>query len=223
MREFLDLYVDLVGDELAGMIFAIWIVMFCFMAVLLILNYIFNGISLYTIAKRRGLKACGLAWVPYGSIWVAGSIADHFDRETRGKDRHYRLWLLIGNIAVTAFLIVGLVVMIASFSDFMLNVTASELVEMGVYSDLFTSLLVMYLSMIPLAVLSVFAYIAQYKIYKSCSPKASVWLLLLAIFINFGGLESSIPLFCLRTKDDGFAAEDPEKAAAEQKRLELYN
>ena len=210
------------GSEMASFFNVIWLCVFLFLFVCGIARYILKSISLYTVAKRRGLRAYGIAWVPYGSTWVAGSIADHFDRETKGKDRKYRLWLLIGDIVVSALLIAAYIDYFATMFRVM-GYTVSGTMNESAAMELLGSLGLLLAVLVPVITLQVFAYIAQYKIYKSCSPKSAVWLLLLAIIFNFGGLESAIPLFCLRKKDDGFIAEVPEKVAAEQKRLELYN
>ena len=41
--------------------------------------YIFQSVGLYTLAKRRGLRYPGLAWVPVASGWTLGCLADQYD------------------------------------------------------------------------------------------------------------------------------------------------
>lgn len=218
MTALYDWYLETFGEELTMFMLTVWGISLAFMLVAGIVRYVLKGVSLYTICKRRGLKARGLSWVPYGSTWIAGSIADHYDRVTKGRDRNYRTWLLIGDIVITALL----VVVMANYMSAMIDMfKAAEMAENTV--EWMKSFALLWAMMIPMFALQVFAYIVQYKIYASCSPKASGWLLALGIIFNFGGLESAIPLFCLRKKDNGLVPQDPEEAERERKRLELYN
>ena len=52
-----------------------------------IISYVFSSLGLYTIAKRRSIPAPGWAWVPVGSLFILGSLADQFDFVTKGRRR----------------------------------------------------------------------------------------------------------------------------------------
>ncbi len=223
MRNFLEWYAGFVGEEMAGLFAVIWIATMAVSAVFLIVNYFFSSSALYAIAKRRGLRAYGLAWVPFGWTWLFGCVADQFDRETKGRDRHFRIVLLIGDIVASAALVVGMVILLTTFADFMSVTMYGELTDIDVLIKMLSSMLLYYVLLIPALVFGVFYYIAMYRVYRSCSPKASGWLLALAIILNLHGLEASIPLFCLRKKDEGFALSEIVSEEAECKRLELYN
>ena len=72
--------------------------------------YIFQSIGLYSIAKRRGIKAPGLAWVPVGSMWILGSIADQFDYVRTGQVKKKRvalLWLTLVTFILTIIIFVS--------------------------------------------------------------------------------------------------------------------
>ena len=47
--------------------------------------YVFTALSLYTIAARRGIKNPWLAWIPVGSNWILGSVADQYQHLVQGK------------------------------------------------------------------------------------------------------------------------------------------
>lgn len=62
--------------------------------------YIFLSLSLFTLAKRRGILHPGLAWVPVcGARWIMGSLADQYVYFAEGKVKYQRrllLWLEVG-------------------------------------------------------------------------------------------------------------------------------
>lgn len=59
-----------------------------------VLVYVFYSLGLYTIAKRRGLRYYGLAWVPIADYWILGSIADQYHNAHTGKNLKLRKHLL---------------------------------------------------------------------------------------------------------------------------------
>ena len=76
------------------------ILVFAGLAILLlaVVVYVFQSIGLYTIAKRRGIQNPWLAWLPIGSEWIAGSIADQYRYVVKGEVKNKRKTLLILNI-----------------------------------------------------------------------------------------------------------------------------
>src|SRR5699024_11895073 len=64
-----------------------------FLAAVLVL-YIFQSCSLYSIAKRRGISNPGLAWVPVAFVWILGSVSDQYQYVVRGKVCNRRKILL---------------------------------------------------------------------------------------------------------------------------------
>lgn len=44
------------------------------------MDYYVTSLSLYIIAKRRRIRAAGLAWVPFVRRWILGCIADQYHR-----------------------------------------------------------------------------------------------------------------------------------------------
>ncbi len=97
----------------------IWTIIIILLIISLTL-YIFNGAALFTIAKRRGVRYYGLAWVPVGNLWVAGCLADGYDNATTGKNSNLRgklMWISLAvhcallTIVFAPFMIIGLVVL----------------------------------------------------------------------------------------------------------------
>ena len=59
-----------------------------------IASYIIQSLALYKISKEQGNDKAWLAWLPVGSDWVIGKIADNIDAEN-GKKRNWSKVLLI--------------------------------------------------------------------------------------------------------------------------------
>lgn len=75
--DFSQIHFDLFGISIALGAFALVFVLIG--AVISIINYILKSLALYTLAKRRGLKYAGLAWVPViAPEYVLGEIVGPF-------------------------------------------------------------------------------------------------------------------------------------------------
>ena len=117
--------------------------------------YVFTALSLYTVAKRRGIAAPWLAWVPVARLWVLGSLSDQYRYLTQGQIRHKRISLLVWTGAswvLTGGIVVGAIAAIAGAS-------------VG-------------------AVLTVLC-LALYDVYASCDPQNAAVYLVLSVFFRF--------------------------------------
>ncbi len=167
-----------------------------------ILMYVFESIGIYTMAKRRGIKAPGLAWVPIASIWTEGSLADQYYRKATGKDPKLRSKLLtltiIFYVLLPVLYAVSVIFMLLSFNariDFLEGVdmnSAGLIIAFFVFSVVFLAFEIVYL---------VLLYKTIYRVYRSCSPGSATALLILSIFFN---VIIAFAMFALRKKDGGF-------------------
>ena len=84
---------EAVGAALMTVAGVLGIVLFFVLAFSLI-AYIFEAIGLYTLAKRRGLRYPGLAWVPVANVWILGALADNYMSVTELRETRFRhiLW-----------------------------------------------------------------------------------------------------------------------------------
>lgn len=184
----------MIGDALEGVfgatlgvftgIFVI-LMMLCFAVA--IAQYVLTAVGMFTIAKRRGLRLYGLAWVPVASSWVLGSIADQYDRKAQGKELHLRTILLIGSI-VAEVMAIALIV-------------SAILMICGLQSALAFVLVFYILTILVSIAYTVFYFIALYKTYRSCTTGSCVWMLILSIFFS---IATPICLMCVKNKDGGF-------------------
>ena len=145
--------------------------------------YVFTALSLYTVAKRRGIAAPWLAWVPVANLWVLGSISDQYRYLTQGQMKHKRVTLLIWE-CVSCAMIAGVVV-----SAFL--AVAGESVQAIV--TLLSLVLVMLVVAIVYAVLY---FMALYDVYASCDPQNAALYLVLSIFFRF-----LVPVFLFISRD----------------------
>lgn len=184
--------------ELLAMITSILVTVLAVVGILSIVMYIFSSLGFYTLAKRRGIRAPGLAWIPIGGTrWILGSLSDQYASLTGAKLRCSRHILLWGELVLTAAAIPLLV--------FAIQLLTATLAGQDVTMQLMQLNGVQTLLNLASIALSVMFYIALYKVYKSCDPKHAVLFLVLSIVFNI-----TLPffVFACRNKDLGMPQPD---------------
>lgn len=194
--------------ELLAMITSILVTVLAVVGILSIVMYIFSSLGFYTLAKRRGIRAPGLAWIPIGGTqWILGSLSDQYASLTGAKLRCSRHILLWGELVLTAAAIPLLV--------FAIQLLTATLAGQDVTMQLMQLNGVQTLLNLASIALSVMIYIALYKVYKSCDPKHAVLFLVLSIIFNI-----TLPffVFACRNKDLGM----PQPDGGEEEQLPEY-
>ena len=188
--------------------------------------YIFTGLGLYTIAKRRGIHNPWLAWVPFGNMWLLGTISDHYQSVANGKVRRRRVVLLVTNILMTlaavavvvlCFVMLGRMLTIGldalglsleslynaenfeSMESMLDEATAQKM--MSAIMGPGVGMVLLSLVLMPVAIVYlVFWCIAMNDVYKSCEPENATLYLVISIFLNI-----CVPVFLMvcRNKDGG--------------------
>lgn len=173
--------------------------------------YVLNALPLYRIAKRRGVSAPWLAWIPVVNDFVLGAVADDYQRAMRGKKTGYRKLLLVFRIINWVWASIGSVGTTIYLTALMGTASVVDL------EDLVTLLLSAIVAMLLLYVLwfvvllvirvlyKVFRYIAFNSLYASCDPAHKNLYLVLTIL---GEVIFSLParVVCLMicmNKDEG--------------------
>lgn len=191
-----------VAGGVLGVLIGIYLAVLFFMLAYLVVYYILNGIGLYAIAKRRGIGAPGLAWVPVGYLWTVGAIGDHYDRVTTGKDHKFRIWTVCvygGGVLLYIFAFVGMVIMGLSIGlTYPENLPPSEMFP--IFRQMLVLCLILLLAFVAMIASAVLYYISLYRLYKAASPSRAVLFLVLSIIFTL-----TIPffIFFLRNRDDG--------------------
>lgn len=170
----------------------------------LAVRYVLTALSLYNLAKRRGVEYPILAWIPVADNYVVGSIADEYDGRM-GVARGWRKVLITLSI-------VGVVGVIVSY----VGVFATVIVTAFKYApyeppteEWFAFFLIFYVLLLIAAVVamaaSIIRYICIFKIFESTVEKKAVKYLLLSLMVP---LAEPICLFLCRNK--GYEAEADE-------------
>lgn len=179
--------------DLAADILSRGVVPLCSLAI-----YVFTALSLYTIAKRRGIACPWLAWVPVANLWLIGSLSDQYRYLTRGQLKHKRIVLLILKAVTLAFTggLIGSVIWLIGAS--------------GSPASVITLLVMVLLDGAAAIALAVVSFMALYDVYASCDPENATVYLVLTIFFK---VLKPIFLFLSRNRDGGMP---PRKAAPKQ-------
>ena len=201
---------DIMGGIAGGL--AAFAVMMVFVALIVlaltVVVYVFQSISLYSVAKRRGIHNPWLAWIPIGNMWLLGCISDQYQYVAKGRGRNTRKFILGFGIATMALAFLGLF----QSSMMMLALYQNGTNLSGAFMGVFLSLMTMGVSVTA----CVFEFIALYDYYRSCNPENATVFLVLSILFTI-----TMPFFMFadRKKDLGM----PPRAAEPQDNPEILN
>lgn len=135
--------------------------------------YVFTALALYTMARRRGIAAPWLAWIPVANLWLLGSLSDQYRYLTWGQVKHKRVVLLVLEIVTGALsgALVGCAVWVFAAN--------------GSTASLVTLLAAVLLTGGTAIALGVVKLMALYDVYASCDPRNAALYLVLSIFFRF--------------------------------------
>lgn len=163
-----------------------------------LLVYLAISYAYYTIAKRRGIRHPGIAWVPVARAWILGSISDQYQYVSQRKVKNRRKSLLTLNIIRACF---GAFWMALAFVASMAELALGDIRLQNAFLLFWIVLIIpgAIFSAVTIA-LTVIQFMALYDVYRSCQPDNAVVLLILSILINV-----SVPviLMLLCNKDLG--------------------
>lgn len=164
---------------------ALYLVFLLFILALSAACYILRGLALHALGKRRGMRACWLAWVPLANLWLLCALGDQCRFRSSGKRSNMRWWvsgllLLSLSLAVLSYFFGNMTELISSYGEIVRPATDNTtLSRILVCSTLAAA-----------AAVNVLFYICLYRVYRSCRPQNAVCYLLLSIFI-----EITMPFF----------------------------
>ena len=187
-------------EATAGVMVLVYLLYFLVIGGISIFAYVFQSVSMYSIAKRRGINRPWLSWVPLGNLWMLGCISDQYRYVAKGQVKNKRKSLLIMGIVMSlltvVMLVIEMVVMIGALdAQFMSD---SEMAAMMVGLII---MLVVCLALLAVAVaVTVIQYMALYDLFVSCDPNNGVLFLVLSILIS---MAMPICMFICRKKDGG--------------------
>ena len=186
---------------------SVWLTLSSFSAVLNlggIVLYVLGAIGLGGIAQKRGIRNWGLAWVPIGNAWILGSVADHYERVARQREKKQRIALLVLNLVM--LLLIACVTIVSASLAFRAAASGTALSDSAVMSYVLIIILLA-LALVGVSIAcAVLTYIAYYKVYLSCSPENATLFLVLGILFN---LLNPIFLFAVRNRMNGLPQDAP--------------
>jgi len=185
------------GSEFGFLIafFAIFYLLFLGAAILM---YVLQSLALFNLAKKRGIQNYGLAWVPIGSSWILGKLADDVNICRRNKRTHFARNLLVLNIAYLASFVL---VYIGAFA---LGITiAMEEMMSGVASTAGPAIILvavlLWLVLVALIIaIHVLFYMALYRVFYGYAEENAVIFTVLSIFFS---ILLPIFLFVIRNRE----------------------
>ena len=189
--------------------------MLVFSAMVGLALYVFRALSLYKIARRRGISNAWLAWVPVCSEWILGSVADQYQYVVKGRIKNRRLPLfLLGVIQL------GLRIVSAALSASALTYMLRFVLSGAGYPDVGQWVLLSVVSVaqtgVTIAYLLIFSFVL-YDVYTSCTNRNNVLFLVLSLI--FRVLEP-VFFFVCRNKEEGMPPRRDEPAFEEPETVE---
>lgn len=163
---------DAFGTGVAGAFVAIYLLIMLFSFAVSIAVYVLHSLGLYTIAQRRGLKHAWLSWIPFGIVWILGSISDQYQYVVKGRVKNRRKAMLALAIAATMVYIIWFAALIMS------AIMGDSLMAMFGFAGGFILLMIVALVSI------ILQYICYYDLYRSCQPSNAVLYLILSIVVS---------------------------------------
>lgn len=206
MNYYNELPVNTLDEETLMMFVGIYLTILGVVLVCCLVGWILRSMSLHSIAKRRGIRHAWLAWIPVGSRWILGSVADQYQHLVQGKVTSRRkIMLILGAVSM----VLSTVAYGFSFAQVFagMGVLPVEQVETAALAGVIPSMLGMVVGIVTL----VFYHICNYDLYRSCRPNAATAFLVLGII--FAVCEPFFYLAC-RKKDLGMVVPQAEMPQA---------
>lgn len=167
---------ELLSNPFALAVAGVGLVVVLLALALAVVMYVFQSLSLYTMAKSRGIRHPGLAWVPVACTWILGSLSDQYQYVVRGKNRRFRGVLL--GLAIAAFVLNGAgSLFFVGFS----GILDAFQGDGGALAWLLGRAGGATVAGLVSAAVAVFQYICLYDVFQSCDPSHSVVFLVLSV------------------------------------------
>ncbi len=206
MNYYNELPVNTLDEDTLMMFVGIYLTILGVVLVCCLVGWIIRSMSLHSIAKRRGIRHAWLAWIPVGSRWILGSVADQYQHLVQGKVTSRRkIMLILGAVSMVLYTVVYGFSFMQVFAS--LGVLPVEQVETAVLAGAIPSMLGTVVGIVTL----VFYHICNYDLYRSCRPNGATAFLVLGII--FPVCEPFFYLAC-RKKDLGMVVPEPAAPAA---------
>lgn len=186
------------NDAIAGIVVGIVAAIGVCALVTGIALFVFRALSVFKIARRRGISNAWLAWVPVCSDWILGSVADQYQYVVKGRIKNRRLPLFLLSVVLLGLRIVG-----AALSVSVVTYVARFVLTGVGFPDVGRLALLAVVSTVQMGGMIAYLVIRSfvlYDVYTSCTSRNNVLFLVLSVL--FRVLEP-VFLFACRNKEEG--------------------
>lgn len=200
----LDPYADATGVEaMQGIIVGV-ILLYVFLLLVSLVNYIISSYALYKIADNRKVSNPWLAWIPVANQWTLGSVVDYHDGLEGKKNSWRKVLLTLSLLTVGIVVLFYVVFLVWVFVNAISSPNDEPMMEdmIGFLIGLYAFLLVMVLVA---SAYSVCNTICVYKLYESLVPSKAIKYLLISLLVPFG---ATICLFLCRKSTIGLPEQE---------------
>ena len=205
MNYYNELPVNTLDEETLMMFVGIYLTILGVVLVCCLVGWIIRSLSLHSIAKRRGIRNAWMAWIPVGSHWILGCVADQYQHLVQGKVTSRRkIMLILGVVSMVLYTVVYGLAFAQIFAE--LSMLRGEQALTAAAISSIPSLLGTVVGIVTL----VFYHICNYDLYRSCRPNGATAFLVLGII--FPVCEPFFYLAC-RKKDLGMVVPQAEMPA----------
>lgn len=191
-------------------ILAVYGVLFIVIGGLCLTDYILSSLGLMRLAKRRGISAPWLSWIPLGNTWITGSLVDEYDSRN-GFSRGWKHWLLWSTTATVIAIIWYMVEIV--------NLTASTQ-NLYLDAELGVAFARVYLCFIVLAVagtaINGLNFVCMFKIYESTVPEKALKYFLISLLVPLGQ-----PICLYRCSNKGYDCTEEDNCEIEVELFEI--
>ena len=206
MNYYNELPVNTLDEETLMMFVGIYLAILGVVLACCLVGWIIRSMSLHSIAKRRGIRHAWLAWIPVGSRWILGSVADQYQHLVQGKVTSRRkIMLILGAVSMVLYTVAYGLAFMQVFAG--MGVLPVEQAVTAALAGAVPSMLSTVVGIVTL----VFYHICNYDLYRSCRPNAATAFLVLGII--FAVCEPFFYLAC-RKKDLGMVVPQAEMPQA---------
>ena len=189
----------LIGSGILGVFAIIYFVILSIYLASFAVTYVLRSWSLYTIAKRRGIRNGWLAWIPLGNLWILGNISDQYQYVVKGRIKNRRKKLMGFSIGLYAGYFLWLLVTLTNL--------AAGREATALFFLVFGGLIILTTAIYQ----TVCRYLAYYDLYRSCDPGNAVLYLVLSVFFTI-----TLPFFVFACRDRDLGMPPRKKPAAQQ-------
>lgn len=181
---------DMVGSDEMTAVGLVLILLLVYLAILGIgiANYVLQSLAMYTIADRRYVSNAWLAWLPFGNVWILGSIVDHQEKQ-KGIDRKWRRLLLTLSLVffIGYVLIYAGMLAVGAWAALGGAPTVGDEEAFGlVFGVLWGVILAFMVLMVVGMASSVLQCVCLYKLYEELVPEKAVKYFLISLLVPLG-------------------------------------